>query len=130
MSTAFWCVFIAALLPFLGTGAAKAGGRMPISSNANPREWLEQLSGWQKRAHWYQLNSFEAFPAFAAAVLIAVHMQAPQARVDQLAMAFIGFRLAHFVFYLANLSPLRTLAWVGGAGCVIWLFLLAGGVAS
>ncbi len=128
MSTAFWCVFVAALLPFLGAGTAKVGGRMPIPANANPREWLEQLSGWKKRAHWYQLNSFEAFPAFAAAVLMAVHMQAPQARIDQLAVAFIVFRLAHFVFYVADWHMMRTLVWFGGAGCVIWLFLLAGGV--
>jgi uncharacterized MAPEG superfamily protein len=128
MSIAYWCVFVAALLPFLGTGAAKAGGRMPIPENAHPREWLEQLTGWQKRAHWYQLNSFEAFPAFAAAVLIAVQMQVPQMRVDQLALAFIGFRVAHFVFYVAGWHMLRTLAWIGGAACVIWLFLLAGHV--
>lgn len=129
MSIAFWCVFVAALLPFLGTAAAKAGGRMPVPANAYPREWLEKLSGWQKRAHWYQLNSFEAFPAFAAAVLIAVHQQVPQDRVDTLAVAFIAFRLAHFVFYVADWHLLRTVVWIGGAACTIWLFLAAGGVA-
>jgi uncharacterized MAPEG superfamily protein len=129
MSTAFWCVFVAALLPYLGTAGAKAGGRMPIPANASPREWLEQLTGWQKRAHWYQLNSFEAFPAFAAAVLIAVHMQVPQARIDSLALAFVGFRLAHFVCYVADWATMRTVVWIGGFACVVWLFLLAGGVA-
>ena len=129
MSTAFWCVFVAALLPYLGTGSAKGGGRMPSPANANPREWLEQLTGWQKRSHWYQLNSFEAFPAFAAAVLIATYVQAPQLHVDRLSMAFIGFRLAHFVCYIADWATLRSAVWFGGMGCVIWLFLLAAGVA-
>jgi uncharacterized MAPEG superfamily protein len=129
MNTAFWCVVVAAFLPYLGTVTAKAGGHMPVSANASPREWLDQLSGWQKRAHWFQLNSFEAFPAFAAAVLVAVHMQASQVRIDQLAVAFIVFRLAHFVCYLADWSMMRTLVWSGGLGCVVWLFLLAGGVA-
>jgi uncharacterized MAPEG superfamily protein len=128
MSTAFWCVFVAALLPYLGTVTAKLGARMPGRANANPREWLDQLSGWPKRAHWYQLNSFEAFPAFAAAVLIAAHVQAPQARLDLLAMAFIGFRLAHYVCYLANWPRLRSTVWFGGVGCVVWLFLLAAGL--
>jgi uncharacterized MAPEG superfamily protein len=129
MSTAFWCVFAAAVLPYLGTMSAKAGGRMPAPANANPREWLEQLTGWKKRAHWYQLNSFEAFPAFAAAVLIATYVQAPQLHVDRLAVAFVGFRLAHFVCYLADWATLRSAVWFGGMGCVIWLFLLAAGVA-
>ena len=102
---------------------------MPASANAHPRQWLDSLTGWQKRAHWFQLNSFEAFPAFAAAVLVAVHMQAPQTRVDQLAVAFIVFRLAHFVCYVADWSMMRTLVWTGGMACVVGLFLLAGGVA-
>lgn len=124
MTTAYWCVFIAAALPYLGTATAKVGGRMPIPANAGPREWLEKLGGWQKRAHWYQLNSFEAFPAFAAAVIIATLAQAPQARIDLLATVFIAFRVAHYVFYVANLPTLRSLAWIGGVSCVIWLFLL------
>ncbi|SFF25629.1 Uncharacterized conserved protein, MAPEG superfamily [Fontimonas thermophila] len=124
MSIAYWCVVIAAFLPFLGTLAAKIGGRMPVSANHNPREWLDQIGGWQKRAHWYQLNSFEAFPAFAAAVLIATELQAPQARIDQLAMAFIGFRLAYFVCYVADWATLRSLVWFGGIACTLWLFLL------
>ena len=124
MTTAYWCVFIAALLPYLGTATAKAGGRMPIPANHEPREWLETLSGWKKRAHWYQLNSFEAFPAFAAAVIIASLLQAPQTRIDQLALAFIAFRVAHYVCYLADWAIPRTFVWIGGFACVIWLFLL------
>ena len=39
MNTAFWCILLAALLPYLGTVTAKAGGRMPASANAHPRQW-------------------------------------------------------------------------------------------
>jgi uncharacterized MAPEG superfamily protein len=124
MTTAYWCVLIAAALPFLGTLTAKVGGRMPIPANNAPREWLDKLGGWQKRAHWYQLNSFEAFPAFAAAVIIASLLQAPQARLDALALAFIGLRLAYFACYLADWATLRSLVWTGGAACVVWIFLL------
>ncbi|MBX6421237.1 MAG: MAPEG family protein [Nevskia sp.] len=123
MTTAFWCVLIAALLPYLGTIAAKAGGRMPVKDNARPREWLEQLQGWPKRAHWYQLNSFEAFPAFAAAVIVATLAHVPQGRIDQLAVAFVVLRLVHFVCYLADWATLRSLVWFGGIACVVWLFV-------
>ena len=124
MTTALWCVLAAALLPYLGTMLAKAGGRMPIRNNRNPREWLDQLQGWPKRAHWAQQNGFEAFPPFAAAVLTAQMLHAPQPRVDQLALAFIGFRLAHLVAYLTDLASLRSLLWFGGMGCMVWLFVL------
>ena len=124
MTVAFWCVLIAALLPFLGTLTAKIGGRMAPRANHNPREWLDQLGGWPKRAHWYQLNSFEAFPAFAAAVVVATLAHAPQPRIDMLAVAFIALRLAHYVCYLADWALPRTLAWTGGMVCTVWLFVL------
>jgi uncharacterized MAPEG superfamily protein len=124
MTVAFWCVLAAAVLPYLGTLTAKIGGRMPPKANHHPREWLDRLEGWPKRAHWYQQNSFEAFPAFAAAVVVASLAHAPQARLDRLALAFIGFRLLHFLFYLADRAPLRSLVWMGGIACVVWIFLL------
>ena len=124
MTVAFWCVFIAALLPYLGTLTAKLGGRMPVSANRNPREWVETLDGWKKRARWFELNSFEAFPAFAAAVVVAQMSHALQARVDVLAIAFVSFRLLHFLFYLADQATARSVVWAGGLVCVIWLFLL------
>lgn len=124
MAAAYWCVLIAALLPYLGTMASKAGGKMPVSANHNPREWLEGLGGWQKRAHWYQLNSYEAFPPFAAAVLIASFLHAPQAHIDLLAEIFIAFRVVYFILYISDLATLRTLAWTGGIVCTVWLFVL------
>lgn len=124
MSPAYWCVLIAALLPYLGTVTAKVGGRMAPRNNQNPREWLEQLGGWPKRAHWYQLNSFEVFAPFAAAVIIANQMLVSESRIDVLAEAFIAFRLAHYVCYIANWATLRSLMWFGGSICTVWLFLL------
>jgi uncharacterized MAPEG superfamily protein len=124
MTTAYWCVLLAALLPYAGTLTAKVGGRMPIPANRTPRQWLETLEGWRKRAHWSQLNSFEAFPPFAAAVIIATQLQAPQARLDALALAFIGFRVAYFACYLADWATARSLVWTGGMACVVWIFML------
>jgi uncharacterized MAPEG superfamily protein len=124
MTNALWCVLVAALLPLAGAIAAKIGGRMPVRANSQVREWLNGLDGWTKRAHWFQLNSFEAFPAFAAAVLVAQYVHAPQARVDQLAFAFIALRVAYFVFYLADKATLRSIVWVGGLACTIGLFAL------
>jgi uncharacterized MAPEG superfamily protein len=124
MTIALWCVLIAAVLPYAATGLAKAGGRMPIKQNNTPRDWLEKLQGWPKRAHWAQLNSFEVFPAFAAAVIVAQLTHAAQDKADHLAVAFIALRVLYLVMYLADLAPVRTLCWTGGMVCTVWLFLL------
>ncbi len=120
MTQAYWCVLVAALLPYVFTGLAKLGGRR--YNNYSPREFLEKQEGYRKRAHWTQLNSFEAFPAFAAAVIIAHLVGGDQATINLYAMAFIGFRILYGVLYLANLATLRSLAWMGGLVCVILLF--------
>lgn len=124
MTTAFWCVLVAGLLPFVWTTTAKAvGGGFKPRHNHNPREFLETLSGLAKRAHWAQLNSFEAFPFFAAAVIIAHLTSAPQPRVDMLAMAYIALRLLHGIFYVTDKAAPRSLVWFASVGCVIAIFV-------
>lgn len=120
MTTAYWCVMAGALLPYLFTVLAKTAPRF---DNRAPREWLERLEGWRKRAHWAQLNSFEAFPAFAAAVIVAHLTMAPQARVDALALAWVGLRLVYGMLYISGHATLRSLVWAGALACVIALFL-------
>lgn len=125
MTIAFWCVLIAAYLHIVWTSVAKFSGKFGDSENHNPREYLEALSGWRKRAHWAQMNSLEAFPPFAAAVIIAQYLQAPQARIDVLAMAFIALRVLYGVFYVTDKARLRSAVWLGAVGCVIAIFVAA-----
>jgi len=125
MSIAYLCVLIAALLPLVFTGIAKFSGRG--FDNRAPRDFQSKLTGFAARAHWAHLNSLEAFPPFAAAVLVAVQRGAPQAGIDQYALAFILFRVLYGACYLANQATLRSLAWIGGLGCVVLLFLLGPG---
>jgi uncharacterized MAPEG superfamily protein len=120
MTTAFWCVLVAGLLPYAATLTAKGGARF---DNRNPRAWLAQQTGWRARAHAAQLNSFEAFPLFAVAVLVAHALHAPQARVDLLALAFVAARVAYLVTYLADLHLLRSVVWFVGIGSAVAIFL-------
>lgn len=120
MSVAYWCVLIAGLLPYVATLTAKVGARF---DNRKPREWLAQQSGYRSRANAAQLNGFEAFPLFAAAVIVAHLTDAPQARVDLLAMVFIAARLAYLGFYLADQATLRSLAWFAGIGSAVAIFV-------
>lgn len=120
MTNAYWCVLIAGLLPYLATATAKGGARF---DNRNPRAWLAQQTGFRARANAAQLNGFEAFPLFAAAVIVAHLTDAPQARVDALAMVFVAARVAHLAFYLADLAALRSLAWFVGIGSAVAIFV-------
>ena len=122
MSFAYWCVLAAAYLPIIWTAIAKSSRRF---DNHAPRDYLSQTTGWRKRAHWTQLNGFEAFPPFAAAVIIASVAHAPQPQIDWLAAAFIAFRLIYGLFYLADKAVLRSLAWFAATGCVVALFVAA-----
>ena len=124
MTTAYWCILIAALLPYLWTAIAKSSA--PRFDNRDPRDWLaRQDSPRVRRANAAQLNAFEAFAPFAAAVLMAQFAGVDAGRIALLAMAFVVFRVLHGVFYLANLHLLRTLAWTGGLGCVLALMAQA-----
>lgn len=123
MTTAYWCVLAAGLMPYLFVAIAKTTGSR--FDNRDPRAWESRLVGLPARALAAHLNSFEAFPLFAAAVIIAHLMQAPQARVDGLALAFIALRLGYGVCYLAGWATLRSLVWLLALGCCVALFFIA-----
>src|SRR3546814_20720872 len=122
MTTALWCVLVAALLPFLFTGRAKASKRF---DNAAPRDYFEQSTDWRKRAHWAQLNSFKAFPAFAAAVIIAQIAAGPNTTADKLALIFTLSPLVYVLLYVVTQPPLRSLSWLAGIGFVNCLVIFA-----
>jgi uncharacterized MAPEG superfamily protein len=123
MTIAFWCVLIAAVLPFLFTAVAKAaGGRY---NNREPRAWQARLSGMPARAHAAHLNSFEALPFFAAAVIIAHMVGGEQSRIDALSIAFIALRIGYGVCYIADWALPRSLLWVAAYGCCVAMFFLA-----
>jgi uncharacterized MAPEG superfamily protein len=122
MNTAHLMVLFAALLPYATIGGSKA---VEGYDNAKPREFLGKLEGWRARAFWAHQNGFEAFPTFAAAVILAELAHAPQGRVNMLAMAFIAIRVAYIAAYLGNAASVRSLIWGLGMGCTVWLFVLA-----
>lgn len=117
MTLAYWCVLVAAIVPIVAVGIAKAGGER--YNNRYPRIWLDKQQGYRARAAAAQSNSFEAFPFFAAAVIIAHLTQAPQSRIDLLAVAFVAARIAYVVCYVADWHSVRSFVWlVGWIACV------------
>lgn len=123
MAAAYFCVLIIAVLPLFLAGYAKFSSKG--YDNSKPREFLEQLQGKGKRAHYTQLNTFEAFPFFAAAVIIAHLASVSLKEINLLAVLFVIFRLLYALFYILDKPSLRSAVWFGGFGCVVTLFISA-----
>ncbi len=126
MKIAFLCVLIAGLLPYLGTMAAKWGFRR--YDNHNPRQWLAEQTGFRARGNAAQANSFEAFPFFAAAVIIATLAQVDTDLMDGLAVTFVVARVGYIACYVADQATLRSVFWLVGLLSVIALFVAASGL--
>ncbi len=126
MHLATWMILVAAILPMATVGLAKFGFAKgaPGYDNSRPRAYLASLDGVRARADWAHRNHFEAFPPFAAAVILAQMKGTPQPTIDALAVAFIVLRLAYTGAYLANLPGLRSGIWTAGFACVVALFVV------
>jgi uncharacterized MAPEG superfamily protein len=122
MTIAYWCVLVTILFPYIFAFIAKMD---PHYNNHTPREYLQTLTGWRKRAHNVQLNCFETGPAFGITVIIAHLLQAPQVSLDKLAIAFVIARIIYAICYLTDKASLRTLFWTIGMGCMLGIFYLA-----
>jgi len=124
MTIALWCVLVAGLLPYVWTIYAKAS--KPGYDNNNPREFLVNLEGRGQRANWAQMNGFEAFPPFAAAVIIASFLSTVnQTLLDGLALCFIACRVLHGLLYIADKANLRSIVWLAGMACWVATFILS-----
>ncbi len=120
MTIAYTCLLFMGLFPYVAAGIAKKG--FEGYDNAMPRQWLSKQTGFRARANAAQANLFESLPLFFAAVIIAHIANAPQARIDLLALGFVAARVAYLICYVANWPTARSIVWLLGLICVVSLF--------
>jgi uncharacterized MAPEG superfamily protein len=120
MTIAYWCVLFMGLFPYVAAGIAKKG--FEGYDNGMPRQWLAKQTGFRARANAAQANLFESLPFFFAAVIIASIAQAPQNRIDILALGFVAARIAYLICYVANWPTTRSIVWTCGIACVVAIF--------
>ena len=120
MTIAYWCVLFMGLFPYVATGIAKKG--FEGYDNGMPRQWLAKQTGFRARANAAQANLFESLPFFFAAVISASIANAPQAKVDLLAIGFVIARIAYLVCYVADWPTTRSVVWLAGLSCVVAIF--------
>jgi len=119
---AYLCVFIAGLLPLFAVSVAK--WKFPNYDNNNPRAWESKLTGHRARANAAQMNSFEAFPFFAASVILAMLAGVESQTLDTLSVIFVLARVAYILCYIKDWATARSLCWTVGYGCVVAIFVL------
>jgi uncharacterized MAPEG superfamily protein len=127
MTTPFWCLALIAGMPI---GLALVGDyfrHVDLGSvdNRDPRAQAARLKGPGARAYAAQANAWEALALFAVAVLVAHLSGAGSSESAAAAVVFVVARVAHAVFYIADLSTLRSISFLVGFGCCIALVALA-----
>jgi uncharacterized MAPEG superfamily protein len=123
MTIADLCLLGMVLLTIAAIVPAKVAGRRDYD-NARPRDPTFYAPGFRARCQGAHANSYEAFPFFAAAVLLAEMRGMPQGTVNALAIAFLLARTAYVAAYLGDRPTLRSLIWSAAFGCNLWLFFL------
>ena len=127
MTTPFWCLLIAILLPIIlaAVGGYHRGKQFGTSDNNNPRAQAEKLEGTGARVYAAQANAWEALMMFTPAVLVAHVAGVPPTEATPWAIAFVVARALHAIFYIRDLAPLRSASFIAGLVCVIALFVKA-----
>lgn len=127
MTTPFWCVLVAIGIPYVLSAAGGYFRTRQFGSldNNHPRAQAAALEGVGARAYAAQQNAWEALPVFGLSVVIASLAGADPASSSLASLVFVAARVLHAVFYLADLAPLRSLSFIVGLGCCVWLFRLA-----
>ena len=123
MTVAEWCVFGAVILYLMTIAPFKAMGFRSFD-NARPRDPEFYDKPLRARALGAHLNGIEAFPLFAAAVLLAEFRASPQHLIDELAILFLIVRAAYVLTYLGDRPTLRSILWSVGFAINTAIFFL------
>ena len=121
MTIADLCLLAAVVLTVVSIAPAKFDGRREYD-NANPRDPRFYTVGLRARSQGAHQNGYEAFPFFAASVILAEMRGVPQASVDILAVAFILVRIVYVLLYLADRPSARSAVWSIGLLCNLAIF--------
>jgi uncharacterized MAPEG superfamily protein len=123
MTVAEWCVFAIVMLYLLSIAPIK-WLRFRRFDNSRPRDptfYEDAIAGRALGAHQ---NGIEAFPFFAAAILLAEFRACPQRFIDELAVLFVIVRVAYVFTYLGDRPTLRSILWGLGFAINIAIFFM------
>jgi uncharacterized MAPEG superfamily protein len=123
MTVAEWCIFASLMLALLSITSVKwfRFGRFDNSKPRDPAFYEDPIAARALGAHQ---NGIEAFPFFAAAVLLAEFRACPQNLINELAVLFVIVRIAYVFTYIGDRPTLRSILWSIGFAINIAIFFL------
>ncbi|MGY3448232.1 MAPEG family protein [Bradyrhizobium sp. USDA 4353] len=126
MTIAELCIFASVMLYLITIVPAKwisvdGAGRY---DNSRPRDPAFYDGGIRERALGAHQNGIEAFPFFAAAVLLAEFRAAPQNLINELSVLFVIVRVAYVLTYIGDRPSLRSILWTIGFLITVGIFFL------
>ena len=123
MTVAEYCIFGVVALYLLTIVPIKWIGFRHFD-NSKPRDPAFYEDAIRARALGAHQNGIEAFPFFAAAVLLAEFRAAPQSLINELAVLFVIVRIAYVLTYVGNRPRLRSILWNIGFVINVAIFFL------
>jgi uncharacterized MAPEG superfamily protein len=123
MTVAEWCVFASLMLYLLSIASVK-WLRFGNFDNSRPRDPAFYDNPIAARALGAHQNGIEAFPFFAAAVLLAEFRACPQNLINELAVLFVIVRISYVFTYIGNRPTLRSILWSIGFAINIAIFFM------
>jgi uncharacterized MAPEG superfamily protein len=123
MTIAEWCVFAIVMLYLLSIAPIK-WLRFRRFDNSRPRDAAFYEDPIAARSLGAHQNGIEAFPFFAAAILLAEFRAGPQRLIDELAVLFVIVRIAYVFTYIGNRPTLRSILWSIGFAINIAIFFM------
>ena len=121
MLIAHWILLIGGLLPYVIVATAKS---TKLYDNADPR-LATNYQGWRTRAYAAHSNALEAFPLFAAAVLLATLRGADGTFVDVAAIVWFVARILYWRTYVTGQATARSIVWFVATLASLAIFLAA-----
>lgn len=119
-------IFSALMILFTKVPVAMAMAEDGGYDNRHPRAQQARLTGFGARALAAHKNMIEAFPVFAAGVLLALSTGVTGVLATALALVFVIARIVYTIFYLVDFPTLRSLSWGVGFAASLGLMVLAG----
>ena len=126
MTTPFWCLFIACVIPNV---LAPLGGYFKSKQfgsvdNKNPRAQSAALEGAGARAAAAQMNAWEALAIFTPAVVVNHLSGGDPGTSATLALVWVGARILHAIFYIADIDKARSVVFLVAFASAIALFFV------
>jgi uncharacterized MAPEG superfamily protein len=123
MTVAEYCIFACVAIYLLTIVSVKKLGSGQYD-NSKPRDPAFYEDAIRARALGAHQNGIEAFPFFAAAVLLAEFRAAPQNLINELAVLFVIVRIAYVFTYIGDRPRLRSILWNLGFVINVAIFFL------